>query len=47
MIPKRKAIQIAIVNPVHCRLMPTRCFSKTLPTFSRLSRTSHVFFRRK
>ncbi|MDR1268992.1 MAG: hypothetical protein LBK82_05655 [Planctomycetaceae bacterium] len=30
--PKRKATQIAVINPVHCRLTPTRCFRKTLPT---------------
>ncbi|MDR1270824.1 MAG: hypothetical protein LBK82_15015 [Planctomycetaceae bacterium] len=33
MIPKRKATQFAVVNLIHSRLTPTRCFSKTSPTF--------------
>ncbi|MDR1270125.1 MAG: hypothetical protein LBK82_11430 [Planctomycetaceae bacterium] len=36
MIPKRKAIQFAIVNLVHCRLLPTQPFSERLPTYKRL-----------
>ncbi|MDR1269329.1 MAG: hypothetical protein LBK82_07370 [Planctomycetaceae bacterium] len=32
MTPKRKATPFAIVNPVHSRLTPTRCFGKTSPT---------------
>ncbi|MDR1268247.1 MAG: hypothetical protein LBK82_01870 [Planctomycetaceae bacterium] len=30
MIPKRKATQFAVVNLVHSRLTPTRCFSAHL-----------------
>ncbi|MDR1271257.1 MAG: hypothetical protein LBK82_17245 [Planctomycetaceae bacterium] len=30
--PKRKATLFAIVNLVHCRLSPTRPFSKRSPT---------------
>ncbi|MDR1268136.1 MAG: hypothetical protein LBK82_01295 [Planctomycetaceae bacterium] len=33
MTPKRKAIQFAIVNLIHCRLSPTQPFSERLPTF--------------
>jgi hypothetical protein len=33
LIPKRKAIQIAVVNRVHSRLSPTQPFSERLPTF--------------
>ncbi|MDR1268967.1 MAG: hypothetical protein LBK82_05530 [Planctomycetaceae bacterium] len=39
MTPKRKAIQFAIVKLTHCRLIPTRCFSKTSPTLGSLFRT--------
>ncbi|MDR1268739.1 MAG: hypothetical protein LBK82_04375 [Planctomycetaceae bacterium] len=33
MTPKRKAIQIAVVNLIHSRLSPTQPFSERLPTF--------------
>ncbi|MDR1269719.1 MAG: hypothetical protein LBK82_09350, partial [Planctomycetaceae bacterium] len=36
LIPKRKAIPFAVVNPVHCRLSPTRPFSERSPTYKRL-----------
>ncbi|MDR1269725.1 MAG: hypothetical protein LBK82_09380 [Planctomycetaceae bacterium] len=42
MTSKRKAIQIAVVNPVHSRLTPTRCFSETSPTY--LQKVAHLMF---
>ncbi|MDR1142271.1 MAG: hypothetical protein LBL62_11300 [Planctomycetaceae bacterium] len=33
-IPNTLSTQFAIVNLVRCRLTPTRCFSKTSPTYN-------------